>query len=120
MTHAMIDEVVAGYANTARLAEEWGLDGVELWSVLTDAAEAWRTPAEAVRWLRNPEAAVAAGPPAHHLALWDALSARRRVPAIGGLDDHSEASGFVAGSARRCRTGGPSISCGPDWSATAP
>ena len=70
------------------LEDEGGLDGVELWSVLTDAAEAWRTPAEAVRWLRNPEAAVAAGPPAHHLALWDALSARRRVPAIGGLDDH--------------------------------
>jgi hypothetical protein len=70
------------------LEEDGGLDGVELWSVLTDAAEAWRTPAEAVRWLRNPEAAVAAGPPAHHLAIWDSLSARRRVPAIGGLDDH--------------------------------
>jgi PHP domain len=70
------------------LEEDGGLDGLELWSVLTDAAEAWRTPAEVVRWLREPEAAVAGGPPAHHLAVWDALSARRRVPAIGGLDDH--------------------------------
>lgn len=70
------------------LEDEGGLDGLELWSLLTDAAEAWRTPAEAVRWLREPETAIAAGPPAHHLALWDALSARRRVPAIGGLDDH--------------------------------
>ena len=66
-----------------------GCDGIELWSLFTDAAEAWRTPAEAVRWLRKPEAAVAAGPPAHHLKRWDELSARRRVPAIGGLDGHA-------------------------------
>jgi hypothetical protein len=70
------------------LEEEGGTDGVELWSVLTDAAETWRTPAEGVRWLREPERAVAHGPPAHHLEIWDRLSARRRVPAIGGLDDH--------------------------------
>jgi hypothetical protein len=65
-----------------------GCDGIELWSLTTDAAEAWRTPGEAVRWLRNPEMASAAGPPAHHLREWDALSSRRRVPAIGGLDGH--------------------------------
>jgi hypothetical protein len=65
-----------------------GCDGVELWSLTTDAAEGWRTPAEAVRWLRDPERAIAAGPPARHLREWDALSARRRVPAIGGLDGH--------------------------------
>ena len=65
-----------------------GFDGIELWSVTTDAAEGWRTPAAAVRWLRDPEAAIASGPPAHHLTAWDALSARRRVPAIGGLDGH--------------------------------
>lgn len=65
-----------------------GCDGIELWSLTTDAAEAWRTPAEALRWLRAPETAVAVGPPAHHLRRWDALSARRRVPAIGGLDGH--------------------------------
>jgi PHP domain len=65
-----------------------GCDGLELWSLTTDAAEGWRTPAEAVRWLRDPEAATAAGPPAHHLRRWDALSARRRLPAIGGLDGH--------------------------------
>jgi hypothetical protein len=66
-----------------------GTDGLELWSLTTDAAEGWRTPAEAWRWLRDPEAAVAHGPPAHHLRRWDALSARRRVPAIGGLDGHA-------------------------------
>ena len=66
-----------------------GCDGVELWSLTTDAAEAWRTPAEAVRWMRDPETAVAAGPPAHHLRRWEALTARRRLPAIGGLDGHA-------------------------------
>jgi hypothetical protein len=63
-------------------------DGIELWSLTTDAAEGWRTPAEALRWLRDPEMAIAAGPPARHLRAWDALSAHRRVPAIGGLDGH--------------------------------
>jgi hypothetical protein len=65
-----------------------GCDGLELWSLTTDAAEGWRTPAEAVRWLRDPERAIGAGPPAHHLRRWDELSASRRVPAIGGLDGH--------------------------------
>jgi len=70
------------------LTEERGCDGIELWSLTTDAAEAWRGPAEAVRWLRDPRAAVAQGPPTDHLRRWDELSARRRVPAIGGLDAH--------------------------------
>ena len=55
------------------LDEDHGCDGVELWSLTTDAAEGWRTPAEAVRWLRDPEAAVAKGPPAAHLRIWDEL-----------------------------------------------
>jgi hypothetical protein len=71
------------------LDEPDGADGIELWSLTTDAAEGWRTPAEAWRWLRDPEVAVAHGPPAHHLRRWDALSARRRVPAIAGLDGHA-------------------------------
>jgi hypothetical protein len=71
------------------LEEPDGCDGLELWSLTTDAAETWRTPADAWRWLRDPEAAVGEGPPAHHLRRWDALSARRRVPAIGGLDGHA-------------------------------
>jgi hypothetical protein len=70
------------------LGEPGGCDGIELWSLTTDAAEGWRTPAEAARWLRDPAAAIAAGPPSHHLRAWDTLSARWRVPAIGGLDGH--------------------------------
>src|SRR3546814_1167080 len=30
MTKTMIDDVVAGYARTARLMEEWGMDGVDV------------------------------------------------------------------------------------------
>jgi len=70
------------------LDDERGCDGIELWSLTTDAAEGWRTPAAAVRWLRHPEAAIASGPPVEHLRRWDELSARRRLPAIGGLDGH--------------------------------
>jgi hypothetical protein len=66
-----------------------GCDGIELWSLTTDAAEAWSTPAQAWRWLRDPEAATAAGPPVHHLRRWDELSGRRRLPALGGLDGHA-------------------------------
>ncbi len=57
-----------------------GYDGLELWSLTTDAAEGWRTPAEALRWLRDPQPEVAKGPPAHHLRRWDELSTHRRVP----------------------------------------
>jgi PHP domain len=66
-----------------------GCDGIELWSLTTEAAEGWRTPGEAWRWMRDPEAAVATGPPAEHLRRWDRLSGRRRMPAIAGLDGHA-------------------------------
>ena len=71
----------------------WGLlddpagPGIELWSLATDAAEAWRTPWEAARFMRDPMRSLA-GPPARHLEIWDRLCRGRRVPAIGGLDAH--------------------------------
>lgn len=61
--------------------------GIELWSLVTEAAEAWRTPLEAIGFMRRPEAAMA-GPPARNLAAWDRICARRRCVAIGGLDAH--------------------------------
>ncbi len=61
--------------------------GVELWSLVTDAAERWRTPLEPVRFLRDPLATLD-GPPPESLAGWDRLCLRRRVPAVGGLDAH--------------------------------
>lgn len=61
--------------------------GIELWSVVTEAAESWRSPLAALRYLRDPESALD-GPPAENLARWDELCQTRRVPAIGGLDAH--------------------------------
>jgi PHP domain-containing protein len=88
--------LVPGLARRIVLPHGWpalddprGCDGIELWSLTTDAAEGWRTPTEAWRWLRDPEAAVARGAPPHHLRRWDALSTRRRMPAIAGLDGHA-------------------------------
>jgi hypothetical protein len=63
--------------------------GIELWNLSGDAAEAWRTPWEAVAFLREPMRTLR-GPPARHLQLWDRLCVRRRVPAIGGLDAHQK------------------------------
>ena len=67
--------------------EDEALTGVELWSLTTDAAEAWRGPVDAIAYLRDPEGHLD-GPPAHHLEAWDRLCTKRRVVAIGGLDAH--------------------------------
>jgi len=61
--------------------------GIELWSLVTDAAEAWRGPRDVVRFLRSPELG-APEPPRRALEAWDRLCSIRRVPAIGGLDAH--------------------------------
>ena len=61
--------------------------GLELWSLVTDAAEAWRGARDAGRFLRSPALATD-GPPARAIAVWDRLCASRRVPIIGGLDAH--------------------------------
>ena len=65
--------------------------GVELWSLTTDAAEDWRSPLEAVRYILDPEKATD-GPRPEHLRAWDRLGRARRVPAIGGLDAHQHGS----------------------------
>jgi hypothetical protein len=70
-----------------KLLDDGRCGGVELWSLATDAAEAWRTPWEAAAFLRDPMRSLS-GPPARHLRIWDRLCLRRRVPAIGGLDAH--------------------------------
>jgi hypothetical protein len=70
-----------------KLLDDAVCGGIELWSLTSDAAEAWRTPREAVEFLRDPMRTLS-GPPARHLEIWDRLCLRRRVPAIGGLDAH--------------------------------
>jgi hypothetical protein len=72
-----------------RLFDHPAVAGIEVWSLTTDAAEGWASPRSAVRGLRDPAAAVLAGPPAGHLERWDALSARRPLGGLGGLDAHA-------------------------------
>jgi hypothetical protein len=68
--------------------------GLELWSLTTDAAEDWRSPWQAVRYLLAPERHTD-GPRPAHLRTWDELGRRRRVPALGGIDAHQR--GFRVG-----------------------
>lgn len=69
--------------------EHPALAGVEVWSLITDMAERWRSPRAAWRSLRDPLGVALEGPPQEHLARWDQLSARRPLAAIGGLDAHA-------------------------------
>jgi hypothetical protein len=72
-----------------KLLDDAVCGGIELWSLTSDSAEAWRTPWEAAAFLRDPIRTLN-GPPARHLEIWDRLCRRRRVPAIGGLDAHQQ------------------------------
>jgi hypothetical protein len=63
------------------------LDGIEVWSLVTDTLEHLRSPRSLLRFLRDPDA-VLEGPPEGNLTRWDAMGAQRRVPAIAGLDAH--------------------------------
>jgi hypothetical protein len=65
------------------------ITGIEIWSLATDSAESWRTPLEALRFLRDPETDLV-DPPPGNLESWDALMAERPVVAIGGLDAHQK------------------------------
>ena len=63
------------------------VDGVELWSFVTDTAEALTGIPDVIRMVVSPNRQVD-HPPAGNLAEWDRMCAQRRVPAIGGLDAH--------------------------------
>jgi hypothetical protein len=63
------------------------LDGVELWSFVTDTAETFESVREALRFVVAP-GRVLEHPPEHNLREWDRLCRSRRVVAIGGLDAH--------------------------------
>ena len=63
------------------------VDGVELWSMVTDTGEkltGWR---DALRFVTRPENLID-HPPPENIAEWDRLNATRRVVALGGLDAH--------------------------------
>ncbi|MFL5820884.1 MAG: CehA/McbA family metallohydrolase [Solirubrobacteraceae bacterium] len=64
-----------------------GYTGIELWSFVTDGAEAVGSVGDLVRFIASPERTID-GPPPRNLERWDALLSRRAVVAIGGVDAH--------------------------------
>ena len=63
------------------------LHGIELWSFVTDTAEAVESIPGLVRFVALPGRALE-HPPERNMHAWDELCSGRRVVAIGGLDAH--------------------------------
>ena len=63
------------------------VDGIEVWSFVSDLVEHVDSVRGALRFLLAPERAVA-GPPEENLRRWDELNRDRRVLGIGGIDAH--------------------------------
>jgi hypothetical protein len=74
-------------AHPPRDFDNWEATGLEIWSLVAEAASACRTPRQLVSFISRPEQSVA-HPPQRALAEWDRLCQRRRTVAIGGLDAH--------------------------------
>ena len=63
------------------------LDGIELWSFVTDTGESVKSVGEMIRFVATP-GRVLDHPPRRNMEAWDELCRTRRVVAIGGLDAH--------------------------------
>jgi hypothetical protein len=63
------------------------VDGVEVWSFVSDNGQELPSVRAALRFVTRPERYVT-HPPRANLEAWDRLCARRRVVGIGGLDAH--------------------------------
>jgi hypothetical protein len=64
-----------------------GLEGIEVWSFVTDTLESLGSWREILRFVARPGQVVDHAP-ALNIAEWDRLGARRRVVGIAGLDAH--------------------------------
>jgi hypothetical protein len=64
-----------------------GLEGIEVWSFVTDTLESLRSFGEIFRFLARPGRTLD-HPPATNISEWDRLGARRRVVGIAGIDAH--------------------------------
>lgn len=74
--------------SNSMLWEDLGaLDGIEVWSFLSDNGQRVAGVWEALSFVARPERYVTRAPE-HNLAEWDRLGASRRVVGIGGLDAH--------------------------------
>jgi len=63
------------------------LDGIELWSFVTDTGESVASVPQMLSFLIAPGRALD-GPPERNMRAWDELCSTRRVVAIGGIDAH--------------------------------
>jgi methylmalonyl-CoA mutase cobalamin-binding subunit len=63
------------------------LDGLEVWSFVTDTVESLRSFRHGLRFVARPHEVIDHAP-ALNVAEWDRLGARRRVVGIAGLDAH--------------------------------
>jgi hypothetical protein len=81
---------IMGFSMKAGELTDWevaGFAGVELWSFMHDICDGmapWRIPSFIRNWPQRVR-----GPNATTVAHWDRVTARRRFPAIGSLDNHA-------------------------------
>jgi hypothetical protein len=64
-----------------------GLEGIEVWSFVTDTLESLTSVGQILRFVARPER-VLDHAPSQNVAEWDRLGARRRVVGIAGIDAH--------------------------------
>ena len=74
-----------GMPHTTPFADS--IDGIEVWSYMTDAGEAAEGVGDIARLIARPGSGVESFPTAN-LIEWDRACARRRVVGIGGIDAH--------------------------------
>jgi len=74
-------------SNSMRWEDLEVLDGIEVWSFLSDNGQRVASIREALSFVTRPERYVTYAPE-RNLAEWDRLGASRRVVGIGGLDAH--------------------------------
>ncbi len=74
-------------SNSMRWEDLDALDGIEVWSFLSDNGQRVASIREALSFVARPERYVTRAPE-RNLSEWDRLGASRRVVGIGGLDAH--------------------------------
>jgi hypothetical protein len=102
-TEEEVCAAVASAGGLGFLAQPWTVlddceaDGIELWSLVTEAAEGAVSLRQLASFISRPEEAVDR-PPQRNLTEWDRLCLTRRVVAIGGLDAHHRGGGIRGGT----------------------
>ena len=93
--------------------------GIELWSLSSDEAEAWRTPWEAAAFLRDPMRMLSGRPGAPPASCGTPCAGAAGCPPSAGSTPTRRASGSAGGCARRWPTRATSRCCRPTCSSRA-